>query len=62
MSEIEWSDQEHNHSKIKLQILLMGSIYNDAEKDEQQSRGSFTNAYVTSLKTYFVWIRKNLQC
>lgn len=32
----------------------MGSIYNDAEKDEEQSRGSFRNAYVMSLKTYFV--------
>lgn len=26
----------------------MGSIYNDAEKDEEQSRGSFRNAYVIS--------------
>lgn len=32
----------------------MGSIYNDAEKDEEQSGGSFRNAYVMSLKTYFV--------
>lgn len=42
---------------MKLQILLVGSIYTDADKDEQQSGGSFRNAYVTSLKIYFVQIR-----
>ncbi|RVW87377.1 putative protein S-acyltransferase 16 [Vitis vinifera] len=29
-------------------VLLVGSIYNDAEKDEEQSGGSFRNAYVIS--------------
>ncbi|KAJ9694734.1 hypothetical protein PVL29_010283 [Vitis rotundifolia] len=29
-------------------ILLVGSIYNDAEKDEEQTRGSFRNTYVIS--------------
>ena len=46
---------------LKYQVLLVGSLTNDSQNDEQQSADSFRIAYVMSMITYLIELELAIQ-